>query len=461
MSQPATLWSSQSVATQTDVQSNYAAHLQRALQLTESALENSGYARLLIHSGAATEYFLDDRQIPWHVNPHYAWFVPEHIQHCGVLIEPGQKPRLFLHQPKDFWHAAPQAPSAWWADHFDLQSQQDTYGWLDQIDDQSGLAVISDDPLLASRFQSAGINPERLLQHLHLARSIKSEYEIDCLRQASGIAARAHSAVAAAFAAAVASGDKVSEFDLHLVYQQAAQQGEIELPYDNIIGLNEHGAVLHFTDLHKQAPATLNSMLIDAGASAYGYAADITRSHSAKSDDLHAQLITAVDDLQQQLVAMAIPGADYRDLHLHAHRLVATTLQELDIVRLNVEEQLQQGITSAFFPHGLGHYLGLQVHDVAGLVDDQGEPIARPEGHPFLRLTRQLEAGNVLTIEPGIYIIDQLLQPLLDQQPDAFNQAAIDALRPCGGVRIEDDVLVTDGAPVNLSREAFANLPTV
>ncbi|MBU1187861.1 MAG: Xaa-Pro dipeptidase [Gammaproteobacteria bacterium] len=455
MSQAATPASRHDANQQID-RSLYPQHLQRVLRLIERALEQSGHDRVLIHSGAASDYFLDDRQIPWHVNPHYAWLLPVHSQHCAVLIEPGQTPRLFLQQPVDFWHAPPQTPAAWWADHFELQTHADSYSWLDQVNDQAGLAVIGDDPMLAQRFQTAAINPARLLHGLHLGRTVKSDWEIGCLRQASAIAARAHSAVAEAFAAAVASNTVVSELDLHLVYQQAARQCETELPYDNIIGLNEHGAVLHFTDLQKQPPARLHSLLIDAGASATGYAADITRSYSASANDLHAQLILAVDELQQQLVAMATAGTDYRDLQLQAHRLIATALQDLDIVRLDVDAQLQQGITSAFFPHGLGHYLGLQVHDVCGLEDDHGEPIARPEGHPFLRLTRKLEAGNVLTIEPGIYIIDQLLQPLQAQQPSAFNSSAIDALRPCGGVRIEDDVLVTDAAPVNLTREAFA-----
>ncbi|MDA3933434.1 MAG: Xaa-Pro dipeptidase [Gammaproteobacteria bacterium] len=430
----------------------YPAHLRRLLDVAEQALSDSGHARILIHSGGASDYFLDDRQVPFKVNPHYAWFVPEHSQHCGVLIEAGQKPQLFLHQPLDFWHAAPAAPEAWWADQFSIHTHQETHSWLDQINDCSDLAVIGDDPLLAQRFQTAAINPARLLQSLHLGRTIKTDWEISCLRLASQTAAGAHQAVADA----MAPGQ--SEFALHLIYQRAAGQCEIELPYGNIVALNQHCAVLHFTALQKAAPAQLHSLLIDAGASALGYASDITRSYSANPGDLYAQLITAVDELQLQLVEQVRVGMDYRDLHVQAHRLIAAALQQLDVVRLAPDEQLDKGITRAFFPHGLGHYLGLQVHDVAGLVDDAGASIARPENHPFLRLTRKLVAGNVLTIEPGVYIIDQLLQPLLDKYPQAFNLKAIAALRPCGGVRIEDDVLVTSGAPVNLTREAFTSL---
>jgi Xaa-Pro dipeptidase len=113
-----------------------------------------------------------------------------------------------------------------------------------------------------------------------------------------------------------------------------------------------------------------------------------------------------------------------------------------------------------FFPHGLGHFLGLQTHDVAGLIADvDGTPIPRPDGHPFLRLTRVLEPGNVLTVEPGFYFIDSLLEKWkANGDAGAVNWEKVGNLAPCGGIRIEDNVVVTDGQPVNLSRQAFANL---
>lgn len=104
---------------------------------------------------------------------------------------------------------------------------------------------------------------------------------------------------------------------------------------------------------------------------------------------------------------------------------------------------VEQGITRAFFPHGIGHFLGIQVHDVAG------KPTPSPEDAPFLRLTRTLEAGMVVTIEPGLYFIPSLLEPLLNG-PEAqyLNRALIDELKSCGGIRIEDNVVVTAaGAP--------------
>lgn len=120
---------------------------------------------------------------------------------------------------------------------------------------------------------------------------------------------------------------------------------------------------------------------------------------------------------------------------------------------------LDTGLSAVFFPHGLGHPIGLQVHDVAGFSDEDGALIPRPAGHPFLRMTRTLEPGMVVTIEPGIYFIPTLLAKL-KQRPEAkaVDWDTVERLLPYGGVRIEDEVHCTDGEPENLSRDAFAAL---
>jgi Xaa-Pro dipeptidase len=115
------------------------------------------------------------------------------------------------------------------------------------------------------------------------------------------------------------------------------------------------------------------------------------------------------------------------------------------------------GVTSAFFPHGLGHPIGLQVHDVAGFqASETGGTIARPQGHPYLRMTRALEPGMVVTIEPGLYFIDMLLDELRAKPVAAdIDWSQVERFRPYGGIRIEDDVVCTDGDPENLTRDAF------
>jgi Xaa-Pro dipeptidase len=115
------------------------------------------------------------------------------------------------------------------------------------------------------------------------------------------------------------------------------------------------------------------------------------------------------------------------------------------------------GLSSVFYPHGLGHFIGLQTHDVAGLIDNEGQEIPRPDGHPFLRLTRILEPGNVLTIEPGLYFIEPLLRQWRENgDASAINWSKIEALSPYGGIRIEDNVVVTETGCDNLTQRAFA-----
>jgi len=117
-------------------------------------------------------------------------------------------------------------------------------------------------------------------------------------------------------------------------------------------------------------------------------------------------------------------------------------------------------VSNVFLPHGLGHHLGLQVHDSGGkLAGPEGDPIPQPEAWPFLRNLRPIEAGNVFTIEPGLYFIDSLLAEL-ESSPHGrrVNWDAVASLRPCGGVRIEDNVWVGPDGVRNLTREAFAQL---
>ena len=151
-------------------------------------------------------------------------------------------------------------------------------------------------------------------------------------------------------------------------------------------------------------------------------------------------------------------GTDYAQIHLEAHLLLAGVLHDAGVLNISPEDAVARGVSSAFFPHGIGHGIGLQVHDVAGFAaSDSGGTIAKPNGHPYLRLTRTLAPGMVVTIEPGIYFIDMLLEELKAKGlSDAVNWTRVEAFKPYGGIRIEDDVVCTEDAPINLTREAFA-----
>jgi Xaa-Pro dipeptidase len=165
-----------------------------------------------------------------------------------------------------------------------------------------------------------------------------------------------------------------------------------------------------------------------------------------------------MDDLQRHLCALVKPGVDWREIHQAAVEKIAALLCSSGILRCSVEEALSSGTARLFFPHGIGHLLGLQVHDVGGVMaDDRGGMIPKPPLDPALRLTRQLESGFVVTMEPGLYFVEALLKPARSSHhAPRINWDTIDALAPYGGIRIEDNLVVTDSGVRNLTRERGA-----
>jgi Xaa-Pro dipeptidase len=200
----------------------------------------------------------------------------------------------------------------------------------------------------------------------------------------------------------------------------------------------------------------LHSFLIDAGASYNGYASDITRTYSREKDEF-AELIDAMNTMQLELCDMIKPGLDYKEVHFAAHRKVGDILHRFGFIDVDGDTAFAKKLTTPFFPHGVGHYLGLQVHDVGGFSKDRtGATIPKPEGHPYLRLTRVLEPKFVFTIEPGVYFIESLLSDLR-KSDDAKHVKwdKVDSFRKFGGIRIEDDIVVTESGFENLTRPAF------
>jgi Xaa-Pro dipeptidase len=434
-------------------QAAYADHLARVREVVDRSLDAAGFDHLLIGSGRQRYQFLDDRPYDFAANPHFKWWAPLGAHpDCWIRYTPGQRPALAYHQPADYWHLPPADPEGEWVAHFDVRVIRDPAEARAIFP-----ANLARTAILAEADAALGDavpnNPDAVLHRLHLARSRKTPWELDRMRAASRRAARAHRAAASAFRA------RGSEHAIHLAYCEAAGQGERELPYANIVGLNEHAAVLHYQHQEREPPAEHRSLLIDAGASVDGYAADITRTFG-NGDAAFTELLDGVNRAQMALADATRPGRDFRDLHLEAHRLLAGVLADCGIVRMAPESIVETRLSSAFFPHGLGHFLGLQVHDVGGfLADESGATIPKPEGHPYLRCTRRLEAGNVITIEPGIYFIDLLLAEVRSgPHAGSVDWAKVEHLARFGGVRIEDDVHVTDAAPENLTRDAFRSL---
>lgn len=434
----------------------YQEHLRLHCGRVERALQDTGFEHLIVYSGAIPVQFLDDTAYPFKVNPQFkAWVPLLDNPDCFILYTPGRRPTLVFHQPTDYWYKAASAPSDFWVRHFDLRIVSAREAARAHLP-RARAACIGDLPPDVAAWGFAQVNPQHLLDQLHYTRAVKTPYEIECMRRASDIAVRGHRAAARAFHAGQ------SEYDAHMAYLQACGRREEEMPYNNIVAYNANGAVLHYQHLERQAPPPGErfSFLIDAGAQYNGYACDITRTYAARDGEFNA-LVGAVDRAQQALCRALKPGVDYREFHLLAHHRLATVLREADVIRVDAEAAVGSGLSSVFFPHGIGHLLGLQVHDVGGtLRDPSGATLDRPAGHPYLRLTRRLEPGFVVTVEPGVYFIELLLAPArANDHARHINWARIEELKPYGGVRIEDDVVVTESGHRNLTREAFSSSP--
>jgi len=442
----------------------YDQHLQTLQRRLADALQATGFDALLVAAGIEKFAFLDDRPYVFQSNPHFVHWLPlagtQAAPGSYLLLQPEQAPRLLFLQADDSWHAPPAPPAGYWVAPWQIETfrQPDALAQrLRELAPARTAQIAEADAAL----DIGTLNPEPLLAHLHFERGMKTDYELALMRSASQRAVLGHLAARAAFEAGGA------ESDIHAAYLAASDQAERELPYGNIVGLGAHGAVLHWQHQDKVAPQQPTTLLIDAGASCKGYAADITRTWlhpqapAGAARDQFAALLAGMEALELALVAEVRAGTDYPDIHLSAHRRIAALLLEQGLIHgLSAEAAVAQGLSATFFPHGVGHLLGAQVHDVAGLaIDRAGTRRERPEGHPYLRLTRRLEPGMVVTIEPGLYFIPMLLRerrasPLAAQ----VNWAAVEALLPFGGIRIEDDVACrADGAPENLTRDAFAS----
>lgn len=440
-----------------NLNSLYSAHLATLKQRADEALARGGFDHLVVPSGTLHYQVFDDRDYPYAVNPQFkAWLPLTRVPNSWLVYTPGQRPKVIFHQPFDYWHVVPDAPSGWWVEHFDIHIIRKPEEALALLPKPAARCAILGEPQsalgAAPDERYAPNNPDAVVNYLEYHRSYKTPYEIALMREAQRLGVRGHRAAEAAFR------EGKSEFGIHMAYCSAVGQDLGELPYNNIVALNEHNAVLHYMELGRTPPPQSRSFLIDAGASFHGYASDITRTYAMDTSSEFQALIDAVDTAQIGMANGVRAGTDYKRLHIDAHLTLMGILKDFGVITVSPEAALATGVSAAFFPHGLGHPIGLQVHDVAGFAEsDRGGKIPRPPGHPYLRMTRVLEPGMVVTIEPGIYFIDMLLEEVKQNgHASSVDWSRVDAFRPYGGIRIEDEVLCTQGDAENLTRPAFA-----
>ena len=435
--------------------SRYPAHLARLCAEFDAALELSSLERVVIGAGTQHLFFRDDMHYPFRCFAMFRWWVPvTDNPNCYLVYAKGAtRPTVLFWQPRDYWHLPAAAPQDHWVEHCELVTIADPAELAAHLPkDLARTAFLGESEPAADAIAFGARNPDVLVTHLEYHRGYKSEYEVRCLELATSKGVRAHRAAEAAFRAGA------SEYEIHMEYCRAAGHAERELPYGNIVARDAMAAVLHYQHQRRERPSDPRSLLIDAGAQHAGYACDITRTYSARRDDGFAELVAGMDAAQRRLCDAVRPGTPYPALQRLAHLEVGGLLQRHGIVDMTPEAAFAARVTHAFYPHGVGHLLGLNVHDAAGFArSDRGGTLEKPEGEPNLRLTRPIEERMVFTVEPGLYFIDLLLDEL-KARPEAkqVDWDRVVELQPCGGIRIEDDVVVTATGHRNLTREAFA-----
>jgi Xaa-Pro dipeptidase len=429
----------------------FSKHITERQERTEEVLSATGFDALIVSSGVPHTYFSDDQNAPFHSVAHFAHWCPLTGPHHVLRIEPGRKPFLICHVPEDYWYEPVQLGDPFWRAEFELVEAETVDAVWEHVGEPSNAAYVGNE---VQRASAAGLaeNPDTLTVRLDWERAYKTDYELQCLDEASQLGVTGHKAAKEAF------DEGASELEIHYTFLQTLGATERDLPYPSIVALNEKGAFLHYETKRRMRGGKV--LLIDAGAQIHGYASDITRTHVRGSCARQfVALRDAMDKLQQGLCDAVGPGIPYGELHQKAHLAIATLLNETDILHAEPEEAVAKGYTRAFFPHGLGHHLGLQVHDVGGhLASPEGTRAPPPKEHPNLRNTRTLEPRHVLTIEPGIYFIEMLLRPFREgEDGKRFNWSLIDELAPLGGIRVEDNVVVTEGSHRNLTRKYWCN----
>jgi Xaa-Pro dipeptidase len=420
-----------------DLAQLYAAHV-AALQVRyEQALEAHHLDAIVLHSGTAQPRTRFDDQF-WSLRPlpELQHWLPVAVADSALVIRPGKRPHLLVKREDNFWERPPAVAFSEFEPLFEISNLRSIEAEL-----PSGtVGVVAEKPLWGLPEATPALQ-----KALDALRVLKTPYEIACLEEANRLASFGHARVAEAFHVG-----ELSELELHLLYLQATAQDDPETPYKNIVALGEHAATLHHIHYERRAqrrPA--ESLLLDAGATFRGYCSDITRTYvrgGGEAASSFAELVHRTEKMQQELCAAVSVGKPYEALHDEAHRHVGRILADLGVVTASAEAAVETGLTRTFFPHGLGHSLGLVCHDVGC-----AEIKPRPE-NPFLRNTTTIAADQVFTIEPGIYFIGMLLDPLR-QTAAPVDWKRVDQLRPLGGVRIEDDVHVRAGGIDNLTRK--------
>ena len=250
--------------------------------------------------------------------------------------------------------------------------------------------------------------------------------------------------------------ERALQIELETLFFRGGADG---LAFETIVAGGAHSAVLHFAPTER-ALRDGDLALIDAGGEYRGYASDVTRTYPVSGGFTREQahVYETVAQALRTAIATCRPGAEWRDVHRAAALVTADGLVDFGILRGERESLFERGAVSLFFPHGIGHMVGLGVRDAGGIIRGRSEP---GPGFPRLRVDLPLERDFAMTVEPGVYFIPAMLgdRTTREELGDAVDWDRVDSLLDFGGIRLEENVLITDdGCDVLTSAIPLANL---
>lgn len=295
------------------------------------------------------------------------------------------------------------------------------------------------------RVRDLAPNPQRaaeLRQHFLHARRPKDAAEIARMRCAAAATAEGYAALRAMLLPGVT--ERRLQIELEAAFFRA---GASKTGFGTIVGAGSNAAVLHFSPGERTVREG-DFVLVDSGAEVERYTADVTRTYVAgRPSAFQRDLYTVVLEAQKRAISNCRAGAEWKDVHLGCAIDLVTGLVGMGLMRGNPGALVDREAHTLFFPHGLGHLVGLGVRDAGGVL-----PGRTKDPRPSLRTLRMdlpLEPNYVVTVEPGLYFIPALLKDRerRERYGDCIDWARVDGCLDCGGVRIEDDVLVTEGEP--------------
>ncbi|RIY33541.1 hypothetical protein CKF54_02730 [Psittacicella hinzii] len=426
----------------------YTKHFKRLVDYYTDYLTKNNKTAAWLHYGDHSIYFDDDQEIAFRANP-YAVHLINEPNAVGSYIRIAKDGEVTLYNFIDngFWNVPTTIDFSFFAntgliqvvDFYDFEQDLEA-----KVKSEASSSVVigpNTQKYLQLGFNAQDINEEELVLDLQDLRLCKTEYEYEMLCQAQYLAIKAHRAIKAAV-----TSTNLSENQLLGVYLQNAEMPYDAQGYSSILAFNENAAILHYNKLDFVAPKERRSFLIDAGAVYKGYQADISRTYSLDDNQLFSDLILGVVNIKDEIIANIRPGISTASLQEVMLNKTTELLLDAEIIKgVSIEQAFELKIPQHFVPHGFGHSLGINTHDVRGRV--------KTPQVPGLRATHTLTVGNVWTVEPGLYFIDQLLNKLSEDSATSsfLNNELIASLKPYGGIRVEDNVMLQEEQLVNFT----------